>query len=306
MSIDRLQQCIRDKKNPSMVSLDPVADRLPPQLIEQAVAERGETLAALALAYENFSRGILEALQDIVPAVKVRQACYAALGSAGMEALEKTLGYARELGYYVLLDTSAAAAPATGEALAKSCFGGLTLGEKHLEPPLACDGLGILAYQGSDGTKPLLPYLAQDKSLFLLARSANKSAREVQDLISGDRVVYQVMMDLAMRWCGEKFGKSGYMGIGVVISGTQPDFLKRFRRKYDRLFFLVPGYGSWGAYGKDVQHAFDLAGHGAVICAGRSILYAYEKSGDAAAYREKAREAAEKMRNNILQYVQVI
>ena len=43
MSIDRLQQCIRDKKNPSMVSLDPVADRLPPQLIEQAVAgERGD------------------------------------------------------------------------------------------------------------------------------------------------------------------------------------------------------------------------------------------------------------------------
>lgn len=306
MSIDRLQQCIRDKKNPSMVSLDPVAGRLPPQLISQAVAEKGETLAALALAYENFSRGILEALQDIVPAVKVQAACYTALGSAGMEALEHTLAHARDLGYYVLLDSSAAAAPVTGEALAESCFGGFSLEEKRMDPPLPCDGLGILAYQGSDGVKSLLPYLSQDKSLFLLARSANKSAREVQDLISGDRVVYQVMMDLAMRWCGEKYGKSGYAGIGVVISGTQPDFLKRFRRKYDRLFFLVPGYGSWGAYGKDVQHAFDLAGHGAVICAGRSILYAYEKSGDAAAYREKAREAAEKMRNNILQYVQVI
>ena len=109
--------------------------------------------------------------------MKVQQACYAALGSAGMEALEKTLGYARELGYYVLLDTSAAAAPATGEALAKSCFGGFTLGEKHLEPPLACDGLGILAYQGKRRHQAAFALSCQDKSLFLLARSANKSAR---------------------------------------------------------------------------------------------------------------------------------
>lgn len=306
MSIERLQQQIRAKKNPTMVSLDPVASRLPAHLLEEATGKHGETLSALAHAYETFSFGILDALRDLVPAVKVQAGCFQALGRDGAAALETVLARARELGYYVLLDTAASPTPVTGEALAQACFGGIPVGAQRFTP-LACDGLSLQPYQGSDSVKPLLPYLSEDKSLFLVARSANKSAREMQDLLSGDRVVHQVVIDLAMRWCGERYGKSGYAGIGVVLSGTQPDFLKRLRKKYDRLFFLVPGYGSWGAYGKDVQHAFDLAGHGAVVCAGRTLLYAYEKSGgDGRDYQETARKAAEKMRDNILQYIEVL
>ena len=216
------------------------------------------------------------------------------------------LAYAKSLGYYVLLDTAQSPTPVTGDALAQACFGGIPVGTQRFTP-LACDGLSLQPYQGSDAVQALLPYTAQDKSLFLQARTANKSAREMQDLLSGDRVLHQVVMDLAMRWCGEKYGRSGYANIGVVISGTHPDFLIRFRRKYDRLFFLVPGYGSRGAYGKDVQHAFDRAGHGAVVCAGRTLLYAYEKAGsDGRDYQAQTRRAAEKMRDNILTYIEVL
>ena len=306
MSIDRLQQCIRARKNPTMVSLDPVASRLPPHLLAGAAAQYGESLQALAQAYEDFSRGILDALQDLVPAVKVQAGCYQALGRDGAAALEHVLAYAKSLGYYVLLDTAQSPTPVTGEALAQACFGGIPVGTQRFTP-LACDGLSLQPYQGSDAVQAILPYTAQDKSLFLQARTANKSAREMQDLLSGDRVLHQVVMDLAMRWCGEKYGRSGYANIGVVISGTHPDFLIRFRRKYDRLFFLVPGYGSRGAYGKDVQHAFDRAGHGAVVCAGRTLLYAYEKAGsDGRDYQAQTRRAAEKMRDNILTYIEVL
>lgn len=304
--MDRLQQCIRAKKNPTMVSLDPVASRLPSHLLADATARYGDTLCALAQAYETFSRGILDALRDLVPAVKVQAGCYQALGHDGAAALEAVLAYARELGYYVLLDSAQSPTPVTGEALAQACFGGIPVGENRFTP-LACDGVSLQPYQGSDAVQALLPYTAQDKSLFLQARTANKSAREMQDLLSGDRVVHQVVMDLAMRWCGETFGKSGYANIGVVLSGTHPDFLIRFRRKYDRLFFLVPGYGSRGAYGKDVQHAFDRAGHGAVVCAGRTILYAYARhETDGRDYQAQALRAAEKMRDNILTYIEVL
>lgn len=306
MSIERLQQRIRALKNPTMVSLDPVASRLPRRLVEEARDRYGDSLQALAQAYEAFSRGILDVLRDLVPAVKIQAGCYQALGHDGAAALERVLAYARELGYYVLLDTAQSPTPITGEALAQACFGGIEVGENRFTP-LACDGLSLQPYQGSDAVQALLPYTAGDKSLFLQARTANKSAREMQDLISGDRVLHQVVMDLAMRWCGGKFGPSGFANVGVVVSGTHPDFLIRFRRKYTRLFFLVPGYGSRGAYGKDVQHAFDRAGHGAVVCAGRTILYAYERTGgDGGDYQDQARRAAEKMRDNILTYIEVL
>ena len=79
------------------------------------------------------------------------------------------------------------------------------------------------------------------------------------------------------------------------------------REKYDRLFFLVPGYGAQGANARDVQHAFDKYGHGAIICAGRSILYAFRKMGEPGEkYQECALQAAEKMRDQLRQYVTVL
>ena len=79
------------------------------------------------------------------------------------------------------------------------------------------------------------------------------------------------------------------------------------RRQYDRLFFLVPGYGAQGANGRDVQYAFDRYGYGAIVCAGRSILYAFRKAGDDGAdYQKFALEAAERMRTDITQYVRVL
>ena len=142
--------------------------------------------------------------------------------------------------------------------------------------------------------------------MFLLTRSSNKSAREVQDLLSGDRVVYQVMADLAMRWSTDLFGTNGYSQIGLAVGATNPQILARLRDRYDRLFFVVPGYGAQGAGAKDAQYAFDKFGHGAAVMAGRSILNAWQKTGDADNYAQLAREAAEKMRRQLSGYVTVI
>ena len=131
--------------------------------------------------------------------------------------------------------------------------------------------------------------------------------RQVQDLLSGDRVVYQVVADLAMRWSTDLFGRNGYSEIGLAVGANNVPVLKNLRARYDRLFFLVPGFGAQGAGAKDVQHAFDRMGHGAVVMAGRSILYAYLKhETDKREYAQAARSAAEKMREQILGYITVI
>ncbi len=307
MSIDLLQEKIRKLKNPTMVGLDPILELIPKHIKIRAYAEFGETLMGAAEAYRVFCFGILDALKDTVPSVKIQTGCFQALGADGVRAMEQVIAYAKELDYYVLMDTMRGDIDCTAQALAESYFGGVKIGD-NIYLPYPCDAVMTNGYLGSDGIMPFTRYCKEGKNVFLLAKTSNKSSREVQDLLSGDRIVYQVILDLAMRWSTDIFGKKyGYSEIGVAVSGNHPRILEEMRRKYDRLFFLVPGYGAQGANARDVQYAFDRFGHGAVVCAGRSILYAYAKKGSAGEdYQEAALEAAEHMRDSIRQFVTIL
>lgn len=307
MSIDLLQEKIRKLKNPTMVGLDPILELIPKHIKQEAFAAFGENLKGAAEAYRIFCFGILDVLKDTVPSVKIQTGCFQALGADGVRAMEQVIAYAKELDYYVLMDTMRGDIDCTAQALAESYFGGVKIGE-NTYLPYPCDAVMTNGYLGSDGIMPFTKFCKEGKNVFLLAKTSNKSSREVQDLLSGDRIVYQVILDLAMRWSIDLFGKKyGYSEIGVAVSGNHPRILEEMRRKYDRLFFLVPGYGAQGANARDVQYAFDRFGHGAVVCAGRSLLYAYaKKGGDGTDYQEAALEAAEHMRDSIRQFVTIL
>ena len=139
-----------------------------------------------------------------------------------------------------------------------------------------------------------------------MVKSSNRSGREVQDLISGDRLVHTAMADLAMRWSDGLYGRQGYSAIGALM-GADGKMLAAMRQKYDRLFFLVTGYGAQGGTAKPVANAFDQFGHGAIVSASRSILGAWQKAeSDGADYCERALEAACKMKRDLAKYVAVM
>ena len=130
---------------------------------------------------------------------------------------------------------------------------------------------------------------------------------EVQDLLSGDRVVYTAMADLTLRWGETMIGRHGYSEIGAVVGATFPQTMKLLREKYDGLFFLVPGYGAQGGTARNVQFAFDRFGHGAVVTASRSIICAWQQTGsDGTDYLDCARAAALKMKNDIGKFVSIL
>ena len=306
MAVDVLQEKIRKLKNPTMVCICPTILELPLHIKEDARHKYGQTLKAAAEGYRAFSFGILDALKDTVPAVSIVSGAFAALGADGIAAMQAVLSYAAELGYYVLLDLMRSDLGPTAQAQAQACFGSIQVGEARFTP-YPCDGVLMSGFLGSDAVSPFAEFCREGKNVFIIARSSNKSAREVQDLLSGDRVVYQVMADLAMRWSTGLFGANGYSEIGIAAGATNRPVLQTLRRKYDRLFFLVPGYGAQGAGAKDAQFAFDRMGHGAAIMAGRSILYAYQKQdGDGTDYQQAALQAAEKMKKQILSYITVM
>ena len=303
MSVDTLQAKIRKKKNPTVLAMDIRGDMLPEEILAQA---RQGGAAALAEAIANFGTDILKAVAAVVPAVKFNTAYYEALGPDGLKALQALCTAASELGYYVMLETLRSDQADTAALYARACFGDPDGGDGQ-EPLYRADALCIGAFSGSDGVRPYLDHCrCGDKSLFVLARTPNKSAREVQDLLSGDRVIHTVMTDLAMRWSTGLFAKSGYSELGVIL-GAPAATLRDLRQRYDRLFFLVPGYGMPGYGAKDVQYAFDKFGHGAVIEAPASLLAAWKDPAAAGAGpAEACRAAVEKMRGELARHVTVI
>ena len=288
MSIDVLQEKIRKTKNPSVLELAlPVSD-LPPKFSRNADG------------YAAFCRELLERLKDTVPAVRVSFTAFALLGHDGLYQLSETLKKAADLGYYVLLDAPEILSPASAKITADSIFG-----EGSIYP---CDGLVVSGYLGSDVIKPFLPYCKKEKkSLFVVARTANKSAPELQDLLAGTRLVHAAAADHVNRYGGDTAGKSGYTNVGILAAASSAESLKNLRIKYPKLFLLVDGYDYPNANAKNCANAFDKFGHGAAVCSGTGITCAWKEaeSGEEA-WLDHAKAAADRMKKNLTRYVTVL
>ena len=307
MSFDVLQDKIRAKKNPTVAGLDPKPEQIPPHILKAAYAQHGETLAGAAEAVWQFNKGLIDALCDVVPAVKPQSAYYERLGWRGMEVMEKTIAYAREKDLFVIADIKRGDIGSTAQAYADAWLGGTQVGEQTL-PVFQADCVTLNGYMGSDSIGPFLDTAkAQDKCVFVLVKTSNPGSGELQDMVAGDRLVYRVMGDLTQRLGKGTEGKHGFTAAGAVVGATYPSDMRELRKRLEHTFFLVPGYGAQGGTAEDVQYAFNKYGHGAIVNASRSIMCAWQKTGgDGMDYQEAARNAAVAMRDDIRKYVTIV
>ena len=301
MSFDVLQEKIRGMKNPTVAGLDARLEYVPPHIWEEMIAAYGETRKAAAEAIYTFNCGLMDALSDIVPAVKPQAAYYENLGWEGMEMLERTIQYAKQKGFFVIADIKRGDIGSTATAYAEGWLGKTTVGESKLAG-FDADCVTVNGYMGSDAVKPFLTVAEEeDKCLFVLVRTSNPSAVELQDMVAGDRVVYTVMAELVERWGKDTQGsKYGFSRVGAVTGATYPSDLRRLRKQMPNTFFLVPGYGAQGGTAEDVAYAFDPYGRGAIVNSSRGIMCAWQKTGqEGRDYAEAARQAALAMRDDI-------
>ncbi len=288
MSVDMLQEKIRKTKNPSVVIFDLLTDHIPPQLLEGAGPVQ---------AYEKLSTDILSALKGYVGAVRFGFGSFALSGTEGLQVLSRLLLKAKRQGFYVLLD-----APETLSAPAAANAAQILGAQDSIYP---CDGLVIPTYLGSDILKAYLPLCSQGKTLFPVVRTANRSAPEIQDLLTGGRLVHTALADIVSRQGESMVGKCGYSYVGAVASASAADSLRALRGKYARLFLLLDGYDYPNANAKNCSYAFDRLGHGAAACAGASIVAAWKESGSSD-YGAAALEAAARMKKNLTRYITVL
>jgi orotidine-5'-phosphate decarboxylase len=196
-----------------------------------------------------------------------------------LEAYYALVSEANELGLEIIGDVKRGDVGHTAEMYAEAHLQNPELA--GLEDTLAPDAITVNGYLGADGIEPFATMAGQQgKGLFVLVRTSNPSAGALQDYRDAENQalyekVAEVVNEIAVR--PERVGSSGYSNIGMVVGGTAPEVTAALRARYDKIWFLVPGYGSQGATGADCIRFCKADGTGALINASRSIIYAHEK-----------------------------
>ena len=277
MSMDNLLRAICEKQNPTVAGLDPKLDYVPQYIKDKAFNKYGETLKGAAKAILEFNKCLIDALHEVIPAIKPQAAYYEMYGTAGMKTLYKTQEYARSRGMYVITDGKRNDIGTTMEAYAAAHLGKVKVGNEEYEPFMG-DALTVNGYLGSDGINPLIKVCKEnDKGIFVLVKTSNPSSGELQDLLIDGVPVYERMGNMCEKWGEELPGKYGYTGVGAVVGATYPEMGKVLRNIMPKSYILVPGYGAQGGQGKDLVHFFNEDGLGAIVNSSRGIICAYKQ-----------------------------
>ena len=305
--INKLVEKIKKTNAPIVVGLDPTLKMIPTCLMQQAIVEHGESLEAAGAAIWQFNKGIVDAVADLIPAVKPQIAMYEQFGIPGMQAYERTVQYCKEKGLVVIGDIKRGDIGSTSEAYAIGHLGKVTIGNT------VCRGFDedfatVNPYLGSDGVNPFIKICEEEKKgLFILVKTSNPSSGEFQDQMIGEKTLYQMVGEKVAQWADAFMGDS-YSYIGAVVGATYPEIGKVMREVMPKSYILVPGYGAQGGKGKDLVHFFNKDGLGAIVNSSRGIIAAYQQEKYASygeqAYADASRAAVLEMKEDIAQAIE--
>ncbi len=313
---DRLDAAIREKKSVAVVGLDPTIAMLPP-----ALAEKIETgVQGITAAFGEFCVGIINAVADIIPAVKPNIAFFEAFGMNGFPVYKSVCLAANSAGLLVIGDVKRGDIGTTAAAYAEGLLDARKVDLDQLSaihnPEQFQKSVGFLLgphdaltlnpYLGSDSIKPFSERgLIRGQGFFILVKTSNPSSSELQDLeLASGGTVAEHVATLVDGWGRGSIGSAELSSIGAVVGATHPDELAGYRKIMPHTPFLVPGYGAQGAGAKDVVGAFREDGSGAIVNTSRAIMQAWKKENNPDDWRGAARRAALAMNDDLRKALQ--
>lgn len=276
---DRLCEAVKTKKTCLTVGLDPVYNRLPVTIRSHRQMNDEFDADAAVDAIFDFCTQVMRIVAPMVPAVKINIAFFEKYLWEGLETYYNLISEAEDLGLEIIGDVKRGDIGHTAATYAAAHLQNPEL--VGLEDTLAPDAITINGYTGADGIEPFADVATQQgKGVFVLVRTSNPSAAAIQDVVDSDgKPIYERIAEIVSQIADkpERIGKNGYSNVGMVVGGTAPNVTSTLRRTYDKVWFLIPGYGSQGASATDCVRFCKPDGTGALINASRSIIYAYEK-----------------------------
>jgi uridine monophosphate synthetase len=250
----RLADACRRNDSLLCVGLDPQLDAVPDADLRSRIA------------------GLVDATAEFACCFKPNCAFFEARGTPGLEALAATIAHVHAKGLPVILDAKRGDVASSAAAYAKAAF-----------ETWGADAVTLNPFLGGDSIEPFAAYA--DRGMFLLCRTSNPGARDLQELAAGDRTVYEHVAALAASW-----NRAG--NVGLVVGATWPDELARVRKIAHELWILLPGVG---AQGGDLEASLAAGlrpdGLGVVVNVSRAIATAADPRAAARDFRGRINSA---------------
>jgi orotidine-5'-phosphate decarboxylase len=262
---DKLSNIVNNNNSLLCIGLDVDKDKIPKFLFETSKSP-----------YLDFNKSIIDNTKDIVCAYKLNMAFYESIGTNGHVIIKKTLEYIPK-NIIIIIDGKRNDIGNSARMYAKSIF-----------EILGADSTTVNPYLGLDGIKPFLEY--KNKCSFILCRTSNPSAIDLQDQIVSNTPLYQKVAMKIKKWNYNN-------NCGVVVGATYPNELKIIRRILgNEIPFLIPGIGKQGGdIEKTIKNGTNTKGEMVIINSSRGIIYAEDNE----KFAEHSRETAIKVKDSI-------
>lgn len=206
----------------------------------------------------EFNRWIIEQTHPYVSAYKPNIAFYEARGDAGWRDLKSTVRYlqANHPDILTICDAKRGDNSVTNRGYVQAIF-----------DELGFDAITLHSYLGREALKPFLD--RADKGCIILCRTSNPGAGEIQDLLMGDKPLWQIVAEKVRDdWNDQQ-------NCMLVVGATYPDELQKVRASCPNMTFLVPGIGAQGGdVEKTVRAGVDASGAGLILNSSRGIIFA--------------------------------
>ena len=302
--INKLIKDIKAKNAPIVVGLDPMLKFVPDYIKQEKFKNFGVGTKGASEAILEYNKGIVDAVYDLVPAVKPQIAMYEQFGVDGVIAFKKTVDYCKEKGLTVIGDIKRGDIGSTSEAYAVGHLSKVEIGGELFEG-FNEDFATVNPYLGYDGIKPFVDVCRKEKKgIFILVKTSNPSSGEFQDRLIDGKPLYEHVAEKVNEWGSDFLSEDGaYSYVGAVVGATYPEMGAALRKVMPKAYILVPGYGAQGGKGKDLKPFFNADGLGAIVNSSRGIIAAYQQEKYASygehGYADAARAAVIDMREDI-------
>lgn len=281
MIIDKLYEAVKEKGF-VCVGLDSHLDYIP-----NYIKQKHEKISDVIFEY---NKEIIDATCDIVAIYKPQIAYYEANGLEGLIAYQRTLRYLKEKGLLSIGDVKRSDIASTAKEYAKA----------HFKGEFEADFITLNPYMGMDSITPYLDYLKTGKKgIFVLLRTSNEGAKDIECLEYQDEPLYFKVGDELKKFADSLTSECGYSPLGYVVGATHSEEARKIRERYKNIFFLLPGYGAQGAKAEDIRTYLNDF-NGGVVNSSRGIIKYYQKFEDGEErFAHYTREAVLNMRKDI-------
>ena len=272
--VDDLRKRAKNVKSIVCMGMDPVIEKIP---------IKGATCQVI----EEFYLGILKEMnkRNLYPAIiKPNIAYFEQYGFDGLNALKTIISQYKSSGIPTLLDAKRGDIGKTSKAYAKSVF-----------EFWDSDAVTIAPYMGTDSVEPFIEWCEDGKGVYILCRTSNKGAADLQDLNVDGVPVYMKLAENIIQWHKP--------GVGAVVGATYLAELEEISRFFvqskKEVPLLIPGVGSQGGSAGGVVEVLKKTNNDILIHrinSSSGINYAYIEK-DTSDYAAAAVDALEILNN---------